>query len=75
MEIKDMFAKPIDRDLQGVIKVGDIENENIRQELEEYVVTKELQKHFADFFCCLQERNQRDDAEDGRLDFRLLWQW
>lgn len=49
MEIKDMFAKPIDRDLQGVIKVGDIENENIRQELEEYVVTKELQKHFADF--------------------------
>ena len=50
MEIKDMFAKPIDRDLQGVIKVGDIENENIRQELEEYVVTKELQKHFADFF-------------------------
>lgn len=50
MEIKDMFAKPLDRDLQGVIKVGDIENENIRQELEEYVVTKELQKHFADFF-------------------------
>ena len=50
MEIKDMFAKPIDRDLQGVIKVGDIENENVRQELEEYVVTNELQKHFADFF-------------------------
>ena len=50
MEIKDMFVKPIDRDLQGVIKVGDIENENVRQELEEYVVTKELQKHFADFF-------------------------
>lgn len=50
MEIKDMFVKPIDRDLQGVIKVGDIENENVRQELEEYVVTRELQKHFADFF-------------------------
>ena len=50
MEIKDMFVKPINRDLQGVIKVGDIENENVRQELEEYVVTRELQKHFADFF-------------------------
>lgn len=50
MKIKDMFAKPIDRDLQGVIKVGDTENEDVRQELEEYVVTKELQKHFADFF-------------------------
>lgn len=45
-----MFVKPIDRDLQGVIKVGDVENENIRQELEEYVVTRELQRHFADFF-------------------------
>ena len=31
MEIKDMFVKPIDRDLQGVIKVGDVENENVRQ--------------------------------------------
>ena len=50
MEIKDMFVKPINRDLQGVIKVGDVENENVRQELEEYVVTNELQKHFRDFF-------------------------
>jgi len=50
MLIKDMFAKPIDRDIKGVIKVGQDDNENIRQELEEYVVTKELQKHFRDFF-------------------------
>ena len=50
MQIKDMFVKPIDRDLQGVIIVGQDKNENIKQELEEYVVTKELQKHFADFF-------------------------
>ena len=50
MIIKDIFAKSIDRDLKGVIKVGQSENENIRQELEEYVVTKELRKHFATFF-------------------------
>ena len=50
MFIKDMFAKPIDRDIKGVIKVGQGDDENIRQELEEYVVTRELQKHFADFF-------------------------
>ena len=50
MQIKDMFVKPIDRDMQGVIIVGQDENENIKQELEEYVVTRELQKHFADFF-------------------------
>ena len=50
MLIKDMFAKPIDRDIKGVIKVGQADDENVKQELEEYVVTRELQKHFADFF-------------------------
>lgn len=50
MILKDMFVKPIDRDIKGVIKVGQADEENIRQELEEYVVTRELQKHFADFF-------------------------
>lgn len=50
MKIQDIFAKPIDRDIKGVIKVGQGEDENIKQELEEYVVTRELQKHFSDFF-------------------------
>src|SRR5699024_10776148 len=50
MKIKDMFAKPINRDIQGVIKVGQDDDKNIKQELEEYVVTKELQRHFRDFF-------------------------
>ncbi len=50
MQIKDMFKKPIDRDIKGVIKVGQAEEENVRQELEEYVVTKELLKHFNNFF-------------------------
>lgn len=50
MMIKDLFAKPIDRDIKGVIKVGQDDSSNVRQELEEYVVTRELQKHFAEFF-------------------------
>lgn len=50
MILKDMFAKPIDRDIKGVIKVGQDDNSNIKQELVEYVVTRELQKHFAEFF-------------------------
>lgn len=50
MILKELFAKDIDRDIKGVIKVGQADDENIRQELEEYVVTRELQKHFADFF-------------------------
>ena len=50
MQIRNMFEKPIDRDIKGVIKVGQSDEENIYQELDEYVVTKELLKHFIDFF-------------------------
>ena len=50
MLIKEMFEKEIDRDIQGVIIVGQSEADNVAQELDEYVVTRELQKHFADFF-------------------------
>ncbi len=50
MQIKNMFEKQIDRDIKGVIKVGQSDEENVFQELDEYVVTKELLKHFIDFF-------------------------
>lgn len=48
--LKDMFHKRIDRDIKGVIKVGQADDENIKQELEEYVVTGELNKHIDRFF-------------------------
>lgn len=50
MTIQEMFSKPITRDIKGVIKVGQDEDANVKQELEEYVVTREMQKHFARFF-------------------------
>ena len=49
MQIKNMFEKDIDRDIKGVIKVGQNDDENIYQELDEYVVTNELLKHFTKF--------------------------
>lgn len=50
MKIKDIFAKSIDRDIKGVITIGDEQDADVKQELEEYVVTKELRTHFKDFF-------------------------
>jgi len=50
IKLKSMFYKPIDRDIKGVIKVGQDDDENIKQELEEYVVTGELNKHIDNFF-------------------------
>ncbi|WP_088049429.1 BREX system P-loop protein BrxC [Virgibacillus dakarensis] len=50
MQIRNMFDRKIDRDIKGVVKVGQHDNQNIQQELEEYVVTDELHKHIGDFF-------------------------
>lgn len=50
MYIHELFDKKIDRDIKGVIKVGQQDQENIYQELNEYVVTKELSRHFREFF-------------------------
>lgn len=50
MIISDMFEKDINRSINGVIKVSQDDERSIKQELSEYVVTRELQGHFAHFF-------------------------
>ena len=50
MNIAELFLKDIRRNINGVIKVGQLDDDNIRQELEEYVITRELDKHFHTFF-------------------------
>ena len=50
MIIEKMFAKDINRPITGVIKVGQIEEKNKKEELIEYVVTRELSRHFRTFF-------------------------
>ena len=65
MQIKDMFRKKIDREIQGVIIVGQGEETNVAQELEEYVVTRELQRHFADFFAAYKKGIQGSTPKMG----------
>ena len=50
MPIRDLFTKPIDRPINGVIKADQADTASVWQELEEYVVTKELDIHFRRFF-------------------------
>lgn len=50
MIIKDLFEKDINRSINGVVKVSQEDEESLRQELSEYVVTRELRRHFSDFF-------------------------
>lgn len=65
MKIKDIFAKSIDRDIKGVITIGDEQDANVKQELEEYVVTKELDNHFKDFFAAYAEGIHHDTTNMG----------
>src|SRR6476646_3239796 len=50
MKIKELFVRPIDRSINGVIKAEQVDSESVWQELEEYVVTKELDIHLRKFF-------------------------
>lgn len=67
MIIKDMFQKDIERDIRGVIKVAQTDDNNIYQELDEYVVTRELNKHLSKFY----ENYQK--GIDGGTDKMGVW--
>ncbi len=50
MKLNELFVKDISRNIQGVIKIGQDEPSVIENELDEYVVTRELSGHFHRFF-------------------------
>lgn len=62
-----MFEKNIERDIRGVIKVAQTDEDNIYQELDEYVVTRELNKHLSKFY----ENYQK--GIDGVTDKMGVW--
>jgi hypothetical protein len=67
MNIKELFEKDIHRNINGVIKVGQQDNENVRQELDEYVVTQQLERHFNTFF------DRYTDSIDTPTDKMGVW--
>ena len=50
MKIRSMFQKDINRDINGVVKVAQDDEKSLHQELSEYIITKELRRHFRTFF-------------------------
>lgn len=67
MNVRELFEKDIHRNINGVIKVGQQDSENIYQELDEYVVTQELDKHFRAFF------DRYTDSLDHPTDKMGVW--
>lgn len=49
MRLHDIYKNEIDREINGVIKVAQDDSRSMEQELSEYVITRELRRHFATF--------------------------
>lgn len=49
MQLQYIYKSDINRDINGVIKVAQNDEKSIEQELREYIITRELRKHFNTF--------------------------
>lgn len=65
MQIRDMFFDDINRKVNGVIKVDQDATDVIDQEVREYVITKELKKHFISFFNYYSDAFETPTADMG----------
>ena len=50
MSIEQIFSKRLSRNINGVVKADQLDEQSIWVELDEYVVTKELDHHLRNFF-------------------------
>lgn len=50
MKLQHIYKSNINRDINGVIKVAQNDEQSIEQELREYIITRELRRHFTTFF-------------------------
>ena len=49
MQIRNLFDRDIFRPINGVVKADQLDDSSVWQELDEFVVTKELDQHFRRF--------------------------
>ncbi len=72
MQIKQLFKKPIDRPINGVVKADQLDETTIWQELDEFVVTRELDLHLRKFFSTYTE--SMDQSKDADLSGKIgVW--
>ena len=54
MIIQNMFYDDIDRKINGVVKVDQSTEEVLKQEIKEYVITKDIRRHLIDFLIIME---------------------
>lgn len=68
MKLRELFEKDIERNINGVVKVEQVYDESVLyQELDEFVVTKELKGHFKTFY------KNYNNSLDERTDKIGVW--
>ena len=64
MRIQNLFQKDISRPINGVVKADQLDESSVWQELEEFVVTKELDQHLQRFFSSYCEAMEKTGDPD-----------
>ena len=65
MKIQNVFQEDINRKINGVVKVDQDAEDVLVQELDEYVITRDLKKHFMTFFNNYAESFHEETADIG----------
>jgi hypothetical protein len=68
MQIKDLFEKAIDRPINGVVKADQLDDDSVWQELDEFVITRELDQHIRKFIgWYLEGADQKAGSPTGKM--------
>lgn len=69
MKVRELFAKDIFRPINGVVKADQADESTVWQELDEFVVTRELLGHISKFFGAYKEglENPKDTTIAGKI--------
>ena len=65
MRIQEMFYDDIDRKINGVVKVDQDAADVLKQEVKEYVITRDIRKHMITFFNNYAESFREPTADVG----------
>lgn len=69
MKIQELFVRNIARPINGVVKADQLDESSVWQELDEFVVTRELDGHLRKFFAAYGDaiRNPKDPEVAGKV--------
>lgn len=67
MKIESIFERDIFRPINGVVKADQVDESSVWQELDEFVITRELDRHFRKFLSAYCEGLERSGNPSGNI--------